>query len=490
MPWPIVWPVVEERARARLALVVGDDAGLDGGAAGDEIFGGEGGGVAGARFEEPDKFFIEDEAVLDELRQAGVEVAGRERGEEGGVGEDEAGLGESADEVLADDVVDAGLATDGGINHAEEAGGNVDEGDTAQGSGGCEPAQVGDDAAAEADEEVAAFDALAQEPVVDGGDSREGLVLLAGGDGHALGAEASGTERVEGSGGEEGTGSGVGEQEGAAGEPDGFAKRAEVGEGAFAHDDGVARARGAHGGGNAGDPSVRGGVGLVPEAQDFVADLRGSKVVDVDRGVGAGVVGAASFQKRLETFAGVAGEEGAGLVGWLAGETFGGDGGADGEPHGEAVGKHPAACIVRGSAAAGGNDHAGGAGGASKGSTLELAKLGFTLLAEDGGNRTASPFLDEGVGIDEGPAEAVGEEASNAGLAAPGEADEEDVVRHGVQPEWARGPSVRRWCSTLARISARLSPPNFSSQASARTIATIASATTPAAGTTQTSLRS
>ncbi len=50
--------------------------------------------------------------------------------------------------------------------------------------------------------------------------------------------------------------------------------------------------------------------------------------------------------------------------------------------------------------------------------------------------------------------------------------------------------SEARYCSTLARISVRLSPPNFSIHASASVNASIASPTTPAAGTTQTSLRS
>ena len=47
-----------------------------------------------------------------------------------------------------------------------------------------------------------------------------------------------------------------------------------------------------------------------------------------------------------------------------------------------------------------------------------------------------------------------------------------------------------RALSTLAEISAIESPPNFSRNASARTRQTIASATTAAAGTAQTSLRS
>ena len=100
----------------------------------------------------------------------------------------------------------------------------MDEGDAAQDRRRGEPAEVGDDAATEADEEVSAFDAFAQEPVVHGLDRGEGLVLLARGDGHLGGLEAGGAERVEGGGGEEGTGTGVGEDEGAAGEADAAAE--------------------------------------------------------------------------------------------------------------------------------------------------------------------------------------------------------------------------------------------------------------------------
>ena len=147
----------------------------------------------------------------------------------------------------------------------------------------------------------------------------------------------------------------------------------------------------------------------------------------------------ARFEEGFEARLGIAREKRPGLVGVLAGEAAGGNGGADREPNGEAVRKDRAACIVSGSAAAGSNDNAGGAGGASKGSTLQLAKRGFALLVEDGGNRAPSRFLDEGVSVHEGPAEAAGEEASDAGFAAPGEANEEDVVRHGISPNGRGG---------------------------------------------------
>ena len=256
------------------------------------------------------------------------------------------GLGEGADEVLADGVIDARLAADGGIDHTEQAGGDVGEGNATQDGGGGKAAQVGDDAAAKTDEEIAALDALAEEPVVDGGDGRQGLVLLAGGNGHAGGLETARAQRVEGRSSEEGTGSSVGEKEGAARESDGGAEPAEVGEGALAHDDGVARAGGADGRGDARYPGVGARAGLVPEPQNLVADLLGGEAVDIDRCVGAGVVVAACFEEGFEAGLGIAREKGPGLVGVLAGEAAGGNGGADREPNGEAVGKHLAACIV------------------------------------------------------------------------------------------------------------------------------------------------
>ena len=316
-------------------------------------------------------------------------------------------------------------------------------------------------------------------------------MLLAGGDGHALGAEASGAEGVEGSGGEKGAGPGVGEQEGAARESDSFAEGAEVGEGALTHDDGVARARGAHGGGNAGDPSVRGGVGLVPEAQDFVADLRGSKVVDVDRGIGAGVVGAARFSRSASRRSrGSPARRGRGSsVCWRARRSAATAGlTASHTVKPSASTRRPASWVGAPPPVA---------------MTTRVARVARARARPSSWRNAASPCSLKMAGIERPAPSSMRVSVSTKDqprrsarrrptldLPLPERPTRKMWSGMGVQPEWARGPSVRRWCSTLARISARLSPPNFSSQASARTIATIASATTPAAGTTQTSLRS
>ena len=58
------------------------------------------------------------------------------------------------DEVLALGGVDAGLAAHGGVHHAEQAGGHVDDLDAAQPGGGNEPGEVGHGTAADGDHGV------------------------------------------------------------------------------------------------------------------------------------------------------------------------------------------------------------------------------------------------------------------------------------------------------------------------------------------------
>src|SRR3989304_8661438 len=63
------------------------------------------------------------------------------------------------------------------------------------------------------------------------------------------------------------------------------------------------------------------------------------------------------------------------------------------------------------------------------------------------------------------------------------------MSRHDASPILPRGATVFTYASKLRRVSSRRSPPNFSSSACARTMATIASPTTPAAGAGQMSER-
>ena len=158
--------VVERGAEVGLALVGGDDGGLEGHVAADEgdgalagPRGGEGEEEIGVALEFIEHGRVADEGVLDHLAEAGTQFAGGQRGEGGDVGDDGAGLVEGADEILAGGQVDGDLAADGGVDHAEEGGGGVDEGHAADVRGGGGAGEVGDDAAAEGEDDIAALGA-------------------------------------------------------------------------------------------------------------------------------------------------------------------------------------------------------------------------------------------------------------------------------------------------------------------------------------------
>src|SRR5690606_31013000 len=144
------------------------------------------------------------------------------------------------------------------------------------------------------------------------------------------------------------------------------------------------------------------------------------------------------------------------------------------------------------------------------GLAFQRAEGGLAVGDEDLRHRLAGALLDVGVGVAEGHAEPLGEQLSDARLPRAGRSDEHHARRsishystflftlssvlgsHAHSP-WTHSPYRTRRCSwypaRLRATSATESPPNFSTAASASTRATIASATTPAAGTAQTSLR-
>ena len=72
------------------------------------------------------------------------------------VGDHRGGRVERADEVLALVRVDAGLAADGRVDHAEHRRRHLDDPHAAQPGGGDEPGEVGDRSPAEADDGVGA----------------------------------------------------------------------------------------------------------------------------------------------------------------------------------------------------------------------------------------------------------------------------------------------------------------------------------------------
>ncbi len=124
---------------------------------------------------------VADGAVLDDLGHAGGEFLRGQRGERVEIGNDEARLVERADEILTLGQVDAGLAADGAVDHGEERGGNLDEGDTAQVARGDEAGEVAHHAAAETDDRAGArhldMGELGREPH----DLLHGLARFAGG---------------------------------------------------------------------------------------------------------------------------------------------------------------------------------------------------------------------------------------------------------------------------------------------------------------------
>ena len=75
--------------------------------------------------------------------------------------------------------VDAGLAADRRVDHPEQRGGDVHDGDAAVVAGGGEPGDVGDHAAADTDHDVVAGEAHAGEAAAQLADRLERLVLLA-----------------------------------------------------------------------------------------------------------------------------------------------------------------------------------------------------------------------------------------------------------------------------------------------------------------------
>src|SRR5699024_6659961 len=85
---------------------------------------------------------IGDETGLDDLGEAGEEFVLRQGAQRVEVDEDPGRGVEGPDQVLAFGGVDAGLAADGGIDHTQDGGGEVDDPDPAQPGGGDEAAEV------------------------------------------------------------------------------------------------------------------------------------------------------------------------------------------------------------------------------------------------------------------------------------------------------------------------------------------------------------
>src|SRR5258706_6823622 len=121
---------------------------------------------------------------------------------------------------------------------------------------------------------------------------------------------------------------------------------------------------------------------------------------------------------------------------------------------------------------------------------FHLPKRLFAFLGEDHGDRL-SFFADQHVvDVDESRVQQLGDHATDRALAGARQSDKHNVPFHDAASLGVRARTCARYPSTLRFVSLSASPPNFSSRASVSTIAIIASAMTPIAGTAVTSERS
>ncbi len=214
---------VEDHAEAGLFFVFADDVGFDADRGGYDA--GEGFCVGtffveqgiGILFHEAEEAGVVDDAGFDAFLEPGAELGGGKGAEEVGVGEDGLGVVEAADEVFAGEEVDAGFASDGGVDLCEQGAGELDVADTAHVDGGEEAGDVADDASTEGKQEGVAVGPGGGKLLGEGFYAREALVAFAGG------VEEDGGGLLSlGEGGEEGFGPegpdlGRGDDEGAEG---------------------------------------------------------------------------------------------------------------------------------------------------------------------------------------------------------------------------------------------------------------------------------
>lgn len=302
---------VEERAEAAVVLICGDDAGLEGAAGVDQV--GVGLGVVvleglGAVLQVREGVLALEEGVLEDLPEAGGQLAWGEGAEEARSADDADGLMEGADEVLGAADVDGGLAADGGVHHGEERGGELEAADAAEGGGGCEAREVADDAAAEGDEDVIAPDVVLDEPGPDLREDLGGLGAFAGADGEVEEVPSGALEAVEDALGVRFGEAGVAEDEEAGGGRLEGAE-AEIGQlggalGAVGGDpDGVGALLERDGDALAGEVFVGEG------AEEVGGDLVGGASVHGEVEIGQGVAGLAGLEELLKGLLGGGGEE-------------------------------------------------------------------------------------------------------------------------------------------------------------------------------------
>src|SRR5215207_2218077 len=123
-----------------------------------------------------------DNGVLDDLGPPGTQLAWRHCSQEIGIDDDHRWLIKGPDQVLACCVVYSGLASNTAVDRGQEARRHLRKADTAQRRRGQEPREITHDSAPKRDDQVAAFDTVTQEPVIELACCRETHAPLACGD--------------------------------------------------------------------------------------------------------------------------------------------------------------------------------------------------------------------------------------------------------------------------------------------------------------------
>ncbi len=173
---------VEQRALTAFALVLHHHLGLV--AAG--TFDGIGQHIGIARqqriqvgFQPGEESRVADQSVFDHLGETGGQLAVRECVQRCRVGDHAARLVERADHVLAERVIDAGLAAHRGVDLRQQRGRHLDEIHTALIAGGGKSGDIADHTAAQRDEGDITVAAVLQQCVEDAVQNFQCLVLLA-----------------------------------------------------------------------------------------------------------------------------------------------------------------------------------------------------------------------------------------------------------------------------------------------------------------------
>ncbi len=107
-------------------------------------------------FDHGQDFGVGDESAFDHLRQTGNQVGSRQRRQRIKITNHTARLVETADQVLSFRRVDAGLASDRGVHHAEQGGRDHDQPDASQPGRRHETGQIGGRTTTEADNRIGA----------------------------------------------------------------------------------------------------------------------------------------------------------------------------------------------------------------------------------------------------------------------------------------------------------------------------------------------